>query len=235
MAWRREIFNSPPRRNIDKDSKTTTRVPMYLPLENRLAHAEGGHEATALLILKYLQSHGYVSRFKEQAFALHEIGGPQDRVPDILVERSSDLSLHVIQCKSHRFLSEEVKSKLDVERVFLESTNFHFHVWTDKCKLNRDTFEAVRAIDRGLRFKPSSQIFKAIDLAASRASNLGQLLEEFGWDDCMSAAANGIFFINILEKLNEKSPVTNHFASHNYDHLFESRSVSAAWWELLEA
>lgn len=235
MAWRKEIFESPPRRNVDKDSKTTTRIPIYVAHLNRYVYAEGGHEATALLILKYLQANGYVSRFKEQAFALHEIGGPQDRVPDILVELASDSSLHVIQCKSSRFLTEVVQNKLAVEKEFLEECGFHFHIWTDKNILNRETFEAVRAIDRGFRFIPDIQIFKEIEEEASKSNNLGQVLEKFGWDDSISAAAHGIYFINILEKLNEKSPITNHFSCQYYNHLFKSGSVSTAWWELLAA
>lgn len=233
MPWRREIFGSQPRRDVDKLSKSTTRIPIYMPHQNRYAYAEGGNEATALLLLKYLHRQGVVSRFKEQAFALHEIGGPQDRVPDILVELAVDSSLHVVQVKSNRFITEEVKQKFDLERSFVQEKGFSFHVWTDKDHLNAHTSEAVRAIDRGFRFKPSMEKLLEIKQVASTSTTLGQILEKFGWDDSIAAAASGIFYISILEQINEKSAITNNFSSSQYNHLFESGTVLSGWWELL--
>jgi hypothetical protein len=232
-AWRREVFESPPRRDVDRTSKSTTRIPIHMPSLNRYAYAEGGNEGTALLLLKYLQRQGVVKRFKEQPFSLEEIGGPKDRVPDILVELSADLSMHVIQCKSKRYLGDEVQARFDLEREFLEPRHFKYHIWTDRDALANPISETVRLIDRGLRFSPNSKIFEAVALAAASCKSLGPLVDTFGLDDSLSAAAHGIFYINILEKINEQSPISYHFSGGHYSHLFADRTVPASWWDTL--
>jgi hypothetical protein len=234
-AWRHEIFTSPPRRDIDKKSKSTTRVPIYIPSLGRYAFAEGGNEASALLLLKYLQTHGFVSRIKEQAFALDELKGPVGRVPDILVELKVDKSLHIIQCKSKRFMTEEVKQRFDTERLFVEPRGFNFHIWTDRDYLANPTSESVRLIDRGFRFPPSVDVLKQIEQKANQVSTLGPLIEKFGWDDSLAAAAHGAFYLNVMEKIHEKSAITSHFSDSNYLHLFARRTASGGWWESLAA
>ena len=234
-AWRHKIFSSPPRRDVDKKSKTTTRVPIYIPSLGRHAYAEGGNEASALLLLKYLQTHGFVSRIKEQAFALDELGGPLGRVPDILVELAVDKSLHIIQCKSKRFLTEEVNQKFETERLFVEPLGFNFHIWTDRDYLANPISESVRLIDLGFRFPPAVDVLQQIEQEANQVSTLGQLIEKFGWDDTLAAAAHGAFYLNVLEKINEKSTITRHFSGSNYFHLFARRSAPGGWWESLAA
>lgn len=234
-AWRNEVFASPPRRDIDKKSKSTTRVPIYMPRLGRYAYAEGGNEASALLLLKYLQTHGFVSRIKEQPFALDELRGPVGRVPDILVELRVDKSLHIIQCKSKRFMTDEVKQRFETERLFVEPRGFNFHIWTDRDYLANPTSESVRLIDRGFRFPPSADVLQLIEQEANQVSTLGPLIEKFGWDDCLAAVAHGAFYLNVLEKINEKSAITRHFSGSDYLHLFARRTAPGDWWESLAA
>lgn len=235
LAWRKKTFESPPIRDVDGDSKTTTRIPTFIQSLGRDAYAEGGIEASALQLLQHLQKNGLVSRFKEQPFALAELGGPAKRVPDVLVELAFDLSLHVIQCKSKRFIDDVVRNKFDTERLILEPLGFNFHIWTNRDVLARSTSESVRLIDRGFRFPPTAEVIRKIEMEASHESILGPLLEKFGWEDCIAAAAHGAFYLNVMEKINENSKITRQFTPSNYLHLFARQEASKSWWESLAA
>lgn len=232
-AWRRSIFESPPRRDIDRTSKTTTRIPVYLPALNRIAFGEGGNEATALMFFKFLQRFGFIKRFKEQPFAMEELNGPAKRVPDLLVELAHDGSLHVVQCKAKRYMTEEVLARFEQEREFLEPLGFQFHVWTDRDKLAHPTSEAVRMIDRGFCFPPDISVLREIEARAASVRTINPLLREFGWDDVLAAAAKGVFFINVLEKIHEDTAINRHFSAEHYRPLFENRPVPRNWWDSL--
>lgn len=233
-AWRDSIFSSAPRRCVAKQSKSTTRVPVFT--DSGVQFGEGGHEATALMLLRHLQLFGAVKRFKSQPFSLEEIRGPRDRIPDILVElESGSPALHVVQVKSKRFINEDVQQKFDMEREFLESKGFGYHVWTDRDRLSRHTSHTVRMLDRGFRHRVSSDVAGRIHAAARDVATLAPLLLEFGWDDAISAASLGAFHINSLEKIHENSPVHLHFPSHLYTDLFARRNDAADWWEGLAA
>lgn len=233
LAWRRDIFESPPRRDIDKTSKSTTRFPIFIPTLNRYAIAEGGNQATAIFLLKFLQRNGYVTRFKEEPFALEELGGPAKRVPDLLVELSADDSLHVVECKAKRFLTAEVLARFDIARLLLEPLEFCFHIWTDRDHLANPVSETVRMIDRGFTYPAPTEIFKQIQTRASTATSLRPLINEFGWDDTLAALAHGAFFINALEKIHEDTRITHHFSASDYDRLFARRPVPRSWWDTL--
>ena len=233
-AWRDSIFGSAPRRCVAKQSKSTTRIPVRT--ESGWQYAEGGHEATALLLLRHLQLFGVVKRFKSQPFSLEELGGPKDRIPDVLVElEGGSRTLHIVQIKSKRFISEEVQQRFDVEREFLESKGFGYHLWTDHDRLSRHTSHSVRMLDRGFRHRVSTEVANRIHAAAQDATTLEPLLLEFGWDDTISAASLGVFHLHILEKIHENSPVYLHFPHHLYADLFARRNVAQDWWEGLAA
>lgn len=232
-AWLSDIFNSPPRRDIPLQSKTTTRVPVQVPLLDRVMYGEGGKEATALLLCKHLHQHGFVLRFKAQAFALEEIGGPRGRIPDLLVELDSEPSLHVVQCKAKRFISPEVQERYDEEKAVLESRGFQFHSWTDRDKLANPTSQSTRLLDRGLQNPLTHARLSEIENKSKQAMWLGELLEQFGWDDTIAAAAYGAFFINVTEKIHEKSPILNQFPREKYQLLFAYRPVPRGFWESL--
>lgn len=231
-AWREAVFNSEPRRCVATQSKSTTRVPVLT--QSGWQYAEGGHEATALMLLRHLQRFGAVKRFKAQPFALEEIGGPQKRIPDLLIEiEGTTTDLHVVQVKSARFISADVQDRLDQERDFLEAKGFGYHVWTDRDRLSRTTFQTVRMLDRGFRHRAAADVVASIGAAAKEATTLSPLVQNFGWDDAISAAALGSFHINALEKLHENSPIHLHFPTTVYAHLFARRNAAEGWWERL--
>jgi hypothetical protein len=232
-AWLAEIFQSPPRRNIRKLSKTTTRVPVDVPLLGTVMYAEGGHEATGLLLCKHLHQHGLVRRFKAQAFELGEIDGPRGRVPDLLIELDSEPSLHVVQCKAKRFVSPEVLEKYLEEQLFLEMRGFKFHSWTDRDKLSSPTSQSVRLLDRGFQNPMTHGRIAEIQTHARQSTVLNELLDLFGWDEVMAAAAHGAFFLNVTEKIHENSPILNHFPRQRYECLFSGRPVPRSFWDTL--
>jgi hypothetical protein len=205
QGWRDEVFKSPPRRDIDKKSKTTTRIPVWT--ESGQMYAEGGNEATALRLLRHLQLLGLVRRFKAQPFCLEEIGGPTGRVPDILVELNHERSLHVVQVKAKRFITDDVQSRFDQEREFLARLGFHFHVWTNRDRLGQPTSMTVQMLDRGYRCPPSDARLNEIGAAAKEATTLAPLLLSFGWDDVIAAAAHCLFHIDCTEEIHENTPV----------------------------
>lgn len=232
-AWRDQIFSSGPRRDILKVSKTTTKAPVAVPAQGTREIAEGRNEATALLLLKYLQQVPHsVRRFKSQAFDLGELGGPVGRIPDLLTE-SEDYILHVIQVKAKRFLTEEVAAKFEVEREFLEPRNFKFHIWTDKDVLSNPLFQNIRIWDRGYRNPASKEEMAAIEIAAQKTSSLAPLLDEFGWDACMAAWADNKFHLSLNKVIDEKSAITLHVPSSNTNYFASPRANSGRWWSAL--
>lgn len=232
-AWLNDVFRSPPRRDIPRLSKTTTRVPVQVPLLNQVFYGEGGNEATALLLCKHLHRNGLVLRFKPQPFALEEIKGPKGRIPDLLVQLDSEPSLHIIQCKAKRFVTPEVQARYDEEKAVLEPNGFQFHSWTDRDKLSNPTSQSVRLLDRGFQNVLTHARLREITDAAKTATLLGQLLELFGWDDAIAAAAQGAFHLNVTEKIHEKSPVLHHFPRQTYQLLFAHRPVLRGFWDTL--
>lgn len=231
-AWLDDVFKSPPRRNIDRDSKSTTRFPVFCPGQYMPRFAEGLNEFVAMLIQRHLQLLGIVKRFKGQAFALEEIGGPEDRVPDLLVELA-DESLHVIQCKARRFVTTEVQAKFDQERSLLEAFGFNFHVWTDRDIVGRPTSQSIRLLDRGYQNPPERSVIERIRDDAGTTSTLDKLLLAYGWDDAIGAAAHGAFHFDITKELHEKTTITQH---HSIDYarlFFERRPISDGWWSSL--
>jgi hypothetical protein len=228
-GWRDGIFGSPPRRSVANQSKSTTRIPVLT--ETGWQFGEGGHEATGLMLLRHLQHFGLVKRFKSQPFSLGEIGGPKDRIPDLLVELDGGSpTLHVVQVKSKRFLTEEVQQKFDSERALLESKGFGFHIWTDRDRLSRHTSHTVRMLDRGYRHRVPNDLAKRIRASAQNAKTLAPLLFEFGWDDTISAAALGAFHFHTLEKIHENTPIYLHFPRQLYADLFDTRNAAPNWW-----
>lgn len=230
-AWLSEIFNSPPRRDIEHRSKSTTRVPIQFP--STVMYAEGGHEATALHLFNHFLRNGLALRVKPQPLCLDEIGGPTGRIPDILVEMDFDPPLHIIQCKSKRFITPEVQQKLDEEKEFLEPRGFKFHCWTDRDKLSNPTSQSIRLLNRALLLPLTHARLSEIEDVACQASHLGELLDQFGWDDALAAAANGAFYFNIAEKINEQTPLLSRFPRQNYELFFKQRSVRHGFWNAL--
>lgn len=230
-SWLNDVFSSLPRRDIERDSKSTTRVPVQFPAG--VIYGEGGHEATALHLLNHFLRNGLARRVKTQPFCLDEIGGPRGRVPDVLVELDMDPPLHIIQCKSKRFITPEVQQKFDEEKAFLEPRGFMFHCWTDRDKLSRPTSQSIRLLNRGLLLPITHSRLSEIESVASRASQLGELLDQFGWDEAIAAAANGAVYFNITEQINEETPLISRFPRQNYELLFKQRSVPSGFWNAL--
>jgi len=215
---------------VETQSKSTTRVPVST--ETGWQFGDGGHEATGLMLVRHLQTFGVVKRFKSQPFALEEIGGHKGRVPDLLVElETGPVKLHVVQAKSKQFLTEEVLQKLGSERVLLESKGIGYHVWTNRDRLSKPTWQTVRMLDKGFRSRVPNDIAERIHTRAQSEKMLGPLLLEFGWEDTISAAALGVFHINALEKLHELTPIYLHFPSHLYADLFAKGNAPSDWWE----
>lgn len=233
-AWRNEIFNSPPRRDVRRQGKTTTRFPIFAPAQGGVMYAEGGNEQTALLLVRCLQQLGLVKRFKSQAFCLDELGGPSRRIPDVLVELASDLSLHSIGCKSKRFLTPEVQEGFDLERAFLEPRGFKCHVWTDRDRLSNPSSQTVRLLDRGFRNPPNRAVLYDIEQKAKQFATLNPLLNEFGFDDTIAASAHGAFHFDITKVVNENTPLIHHLPPSYYSYIFESRPIlHSNWWDSL--
>lgn len=231
-SWIESVFTSPPRRDVNKQSKATTRFPVPVPLQNAEMYAEGAHEHTAMLILRHLQQLGHVKRFKGQPLALEEIGGPSNRIPDLLVELP-DASLHVIQCKSYRFLTYEVKNRFEEERICLNTYGIQFHIWTDRDKVGRPMSQSVRLLDRGFRYPPGPEVISSIRKLATQVSRLHELLTDFGWDDVMAAAAHCAIHFDIRETIHEETTVSLASPQDYTSYFFARRHVPGGWWDSL--
>lgn len=231
-AWLEEVFSSPPRRDIARETKATTRIPMRVPMQGCSFYGEGGNEHVALLLLRHLQSIGIVRRFKPQPFYLEELGGPARQIPDVLAELH-DESLHVIECKSKRFMTDEVKEHFGLERDCLINLGFDFHVWTDRDKVGQPIASAVRMLDRGFIHPPPPDVVSRIRARVGAVTALGDLLNDFGPDDVIGAAAVCAIHFDIRSALHEESAITLHASSEYQKYFFESRHVPDGWWESL--
>ncbi|NCT98310.1 MAG: hypothetical protein GXD23_13150 [Comamonadaceae bacterium] len=228
-GWRNEIFDSPPRIDVEKVGKATTgsEVPMGWRL-GELAYANGGYERTAMLLLESLWAIDVVKRWKSQPLDLTEIGGPRT-VPDLLIELRSG-SLHVVECKAKRFLTEEVKAAFELDEEFLKERGIAHHVWTNRDVLTADLSYLVSELLRG-RISPAPKALQLeIAQAAATAECIGELAERFGWDDTISTAAHGHFHFNLLESLDEQTRISLHPAKDYESRLFARRHADASWW-----
>jgi hypothetical protein len=229
-AWRRDIFNSPERIDVEKHGKSTTRYPVSVAWSGRIVHASG-HERIALLLLEHLWAEGLVKRWKSQPLNLQEIGGPC-AVPDILVELRSR-ELHVIEVKAQRFLTTEVQAGFDLQRAFLQGKGFGFHVWTNANVLSSETSHTVSELERGRNYPAEREVVDEIKTAASGCAKLGELTERFGWDDTLSAAAQLAFHFDITKPIHEETHLLRNHSAAYYDHLFARRDAPRSWWDSL--
>lgn len=235
-AWLDEVFGSPPRRDVKGKSKSTTRTP-HRSRQNGSStiFAEGNNELCCLRLFEYLWRCRLVKRFKAQAFDLGELGGPSDHVIDLLVELM-DGTVHVIQVKSKRFMTAEVQAVLEMEKEFLESRGFNFHIWTNRDRLGPPTSHSVNQIDRGFRFPADQTILNLIGQRVQEgASTLNPLLMEFGWDDVMSAAAHLKLHIDITKEIHENAPVYKNLPINYYSFLFKGGNEYRSWWDSLSS
>lgn len=233
-AWIANVFSSPPRRDIAKTTKATTRFPVRVPKQNSVFYGEGGNEHIALLLVRHLQSLGVVRHLKPQPFYLEELGGPAKLIPDLLVELH-DHSLHVIECKAKRFVTDEVKQRFELERECLTQLGFGFHVWTNRDKVGQPVSSAVRQLDRGFNHPPTHVVVEQIRSSVTPVTTLGDLLTEFGVDDVIGAAAVGGIHFDIRKELHETSTITLHAPTGYKNHFFENRYVPDGWWKSLSA
>lgn len=228
-GWRNQVFNSLERLDAEKCA-TTTRVPVSCSRVNRIVVVSGFLEGTAMCLLEHLYFEKRVKRWKSQPFNLLELGGP-DAVPDALAELDDD-ELHVIQVKAHRFLTPDIQEKYRREREFLEPREFRYHIWTDHDVLCSATKHTIAELERGRRESASPEKIAQIREAAQKATRLVDLLNVFGWDDVLSAAAHLSFFFDITKALHENTPIfRNH--SFSYAGLFGGRDAAREWWEAL--
>ncbi|MBX9871224.1 MAG: Tn7 transposase TnsA N-terminal domain-containing protein [Burkholderiaceae bacterium] len=231
-AWREEVFSSPPRRDIARESKATTRLPVLVPMQGCTFYGDGGNEHVALLLLRHLQAIGIVKRFKSQPFYLEELGGPSKLIPDILVELQ-DSSLHVIECKSSRFVTDAVKERFALERQCLADLGFRFHIWTNRDKVGQPISSTVRELDRGFKRPPPYETVNRITASVSSRTTLGDLLVNFGHDDVIGAAAVCAIHFDLRRQLHETSAITLLPSAEYQDYFFESRHVPDGWWASL--
>lgn len=205
QAWLRAVFESPPRRDVNRECKSTTRYPHYANSIGQLLYAEGGNENAAMLLFEQLWREGYVCRYKSQPFTLEEIGGPAKRTPDFLVELF-DGRVYVVQVKAERFCTDPVKTILDIDRVFLEAHGFRHLLWTDKAVLTNALKTNMLRLDLGARHPPERKVLNDIHQLAQKCKTLGDLLMEFDWESLMAAIASQKISVSHLESYHEETP-----------------------------
>ena len=235
-AWLDSVFSSGPRRDLKTKNKSSTRTAhkTELPGFGGEMYAQGDHHLVALKLLEHLWRCGQVKRFKAEAFDLLEIGGPALHVVDILVEDKYSNS-HIIQVKSKNYLTKEVEEVLEEERIFLTEKGFSFHVWTSGNVLAPPGSHSIRYIDDQYKNPPSKEVLDQIGADVRNGfTSLYQLLNKYGWEDSISAAAHLIYHVDITKKLNENSPIQPTIPDNFYAYLIASRSRDEDWWSTLK-
>lgn len=230
-AFLNDIFATGERIDVGKRGTQTTRRPIHVAGSSRVVYACGGHEATCLNLLEYLRLLGVVKRWKSQPFNLLELGGP-DAVPDVLAQLPSGAA-EVIQVRAWRFLTPEVQEKYAREREFLQPLGFGFHIWTNHDVLSSDTSHTVAELARGRLYPAARERIEEIRAAAEHAEHLGTLLDQFGWDDALSAAAHLAFHFDITQPIHEHTQLLRGHSATRYVHLFAGRHAPSGWWESL--
>lgn len=221
QAWLRAVFDSPPRRDIENKSGSTTRHPHYANCVNQRLCAEGGNENGAMLLFEQLWREGYVTRFKTQPFILTELDGPAGRVPDFLVELF-DGRVYVVQIKAERFCTDPVKKELDIDRTFLLEKGFEFLLWTDKSVLTHEFKTNMLSLDKAAQHPPAQHVLDDLELSAQTAKTLGDLQSKFGWEEIMAAIAYQKIFVSHLESYHEETPFSLTASFTEADFLFQT-------------
>lgn len=232
-AWRSDIFTSPPRIDIKKTAKSTTRYQVPIGWSGDVGYTNGGHERVAALLLEQLWLDGYVLRWKPQPLNLKELGGP-DATPDFMVELF-DKSIHLLEIKAKRFMSPEVTATFDVARTFCEAKFIRHHIWTNHDVLSSQASHTVAELDRGRRLGVAKGRIAEIQAAALNCGYLRELLQQFGWDDVFASAAFRAFHIDYLQAIHENTIILHSPASHYISRLFANRNASGSWWNTLSA
>ena len=229
-AWRNSIFDSGERREA---ARSSTRFKVRVTWQNRETMVSGGHERAAALLLDHLWAVGLISRWKPQPLCMSEIGG-SSAVPDFLAElRRPPGTLHLIQVKAARFLTQEVNEEFDGQRLVAQSNGMGFHVWTNANVLGGKTLHTLNNLDRGSRNSPVPERIEEIRVAAQQCKTLGELLDRFDWDDVEAAAASFAYFIDVTKSMDRNSPIRTTAAPQLYEHLFMGRSSPTSFWKSL--
>ena len=233
--WVDSVFDSLPRRAVEGRSRPTQRYFNFCRSSNQIVYAEGGNEQTALLMLEHFWRINFVRRFKFQPFCLNELNFASRAVPDILVELS-DGSLHVIQIKSAKYLTSDVLRELSDIGKIISAHGFSYHTWTDRDKLNRDTWHNARNIGRGCAFTVSVQERTLLREAVKRGPiTLKSLVTstDFSQDQVFAGLAEAIIHIDITRKIDENSQIHASLPESYYSFLFEKRHGDGGWWHNL--
>lgn len=226
-----EIFNSPPRLDIERTGKSTTIHDVDQIWSGTTVKANGGHERIAQILLEHLWKERLVRRWKPQAINLSELGGP-NQIVDLLIELF-DLELHVVEVKAKRFLDEQTQQKFAVAKDFLEPLAIGFHVWTNADVVGPRVSHTVNLLEKGRRKLAERDVIASIKEASKEARTLGDLFDQFGWDDVMSAAADCAIHFNIFEPIHEATPLLRAPSLTRYAHLFARRDAPQDWWDSL--
>lgn len=233
QEWADGVFSIPPVRNVNGKSRGTA---LFASKHNRKpVYAEGGNENVATYMLEYLQIIGVVSRWKSQPFFWQRAESEKERVPDFLVELQ-DRTRVVIQVKAERFLTPEVQRSFDDEREKCAGAGMLHIVWTDKAPLNgnaRDLFLKIR-------------MARATTVESERLVNLVEFVRKFGqvsFPDLIEAnhapylvpvaIRRGELFVNLKEKLDERSIISTSPITDGRGFLLQSGFDAQSWWNSL--
>jgi hypothetical protein len=231
-AWRDDIFGSVERFDVKKNGKSSTRFQVFAEWAGRTIYGYGGYERTACQLLEQLWYVGVVRRWKSQPFNLEEIGGPLG-LPDLLAETFS-FDLHVVQVRAKRFQTPEVLAKYEDQASFLRGKGFHFHLWSNKDVLAAPMKHSLAHLDQArLRPAPADTIAK-IKAAAQDATTLGELTNQFGWDDVMSSAASMAIHLDFTRRFDETTPLLRSSPAERYAYLLEGGDATRDWWTTLD-
>lgn len=225
-AWFDELFARPAARNVF-ESKATTIVPLKSEWCNTIQYCEGEHEHHAGLLLEFLWRYGLIRRYKFQPVDLRDLGGAEG-YPDILLETRTKYR-YLVAVKAHRYVSAEVQAQFDAQQEVAAASGMGFLCWTDKNVLRRTLSGNVLSLDKGYRFPCGFHLRREIELAAKAEKTLGSLLEAFGWDDTLSAAAWSAFYVDITKDINHETPLIAH-SWEKYSNLFVDWNADRSWW-----
>jgi hypothetical protein len=233
-AWRVWVWASPPVDKLKGRTLWTQTHQPWMEAVGRHAPVQGRPEYIGLLVLDYLKNLGLVSRYKEHPFATSEDDLGWEIRPDSLAEVADNLC--VIEIKTARFVTDEVRAKLDANREGLKKFGLKYLFWTDQTPLQysvrhnlinmrRAASEDISAdLMQGLQELVKKEHFITVELATKQGFDL---------DSIFAAWWRGYIFLPLTRSVDAQTPIRSH-AFEDFRSIFlGEKPILDDWWETL--
>lgn len=227
-AWADDVFSSPPVRRVEGRRKWTQRS---APLYDGTRHYTEGLEILATYAFEYFLKLGVITNWKLQPY--YWFG---KRVPDALLRLAGDGKLAIAQVKSAKYLTADVQAAFDQEAAEARGYGMSHLVWTDQKPLTSGMRDTLLQLRRARNVPVDPACYEAfLDFVRQEKEVTALQIAKAGHHPSMIPVAvrNIDLFIDITEKINERTIVSSHQKFDGRRLLLGFGFDAKAWWNSL--